>query len=146
MKSSTLVIVAIGVVIGLALTPVISNSVAQASADPTCAAGLNPVRSSTAVTISAPNAYGAGNGAIIAGNIVCLASGTAAVTGTPGPLTLGGRLSSLYAGTGTAKTTASPPGPFIAAGTIVGLVPLAYIFAILLFPVGMIGKRYLRSA
>ena len=149
MKSSTVVIVAIGVIIGLALTPVISNSVGRAAAPPTCAGTLTAVRATAGGTpaVAAPTSP-FNTIVLVTGNVYCESTTTA---GTPGaadswPLTAGGRLNSLYVGTPTSLTTAPQPGPLVAAGTIVGLIPLAYIFAILILPVGMIGKRYLRRA
>lgn len=141
MNSSKLIIVAIAVIIGLALTPVVAQQTGVLTADPGCATGSTPRRVTAAI--------GALSGSV-AGNVVCSTAAAsvtsgAGVTAPAFPSTPGGRFNALYAGTAANRTTVAPSGTFQGAGGIIELIPLVYIAGILFVPVGMLGKKMFKK-
>ena len=133
MNSTKFIIVAIAIVIGLALTPVVGQQTGVLTEEPGCAMGEPRRLTATQTTF-------------LNGQVVCSTSPvatTTSVTSPAYPTTPGGRFNSLYAGTASARTTTAPAGTLIGAGSIITLVPLIYIVGILLVPVGMLGKKFM---
>ena len=137
MNSTKFIIIAIALVIGLALTPVVASQTSILTDDPGCGTGMTPRRATAA---------GVGTAAGAIGNVFCAtrapsaSGGTVPASGDTLPSSSGGRFSSLYAGPATDRSTGTP-GTFVGAGSIIELVPLIYIVGILLVPVGMVGMK-----
>lgn len=134
-------------VIALALTPVVASSAGNLVAAPTCASGDGtPNRymasmGAAAVTVTAPssgtNIYN--NLAIARGNVFCDSGGSTniPVAADHAPITSGGQFNALYAGSGSDRTTEPTNGVLVSAGSLTILLPLAYVAAILMGPVGL---------
>ena len=137
MNSTKFIIVAIALVIGLALTPVVAQQTGVLTNEPGCPTGNTPKRAT---------AVGSGLAGVVVGNVFCDATGTTTVpaSGDSFPTTPGGRFNSLYAGPASDRTTAAPVGTLLGAGSIISLVPLIYIVGILLVPVAMLGKKFMK--
>lgn len=159
MKATNLIVVAIGVVIGLALSPIIASNVTTLTRAPDCSVG-DPQRIPSNAAVTAPagtsglyNGFTGTNNAW-RGVVVCSATSPlpSTINLTPGslapadiavPQNSGGTLSALYAGRGASPTTQSN-GALTAAGSVVDLIPILYIAGILIVPIGMLGFRYMR--
>ena len=140
--STQFIMIAISLVIGLTLVPVVGLQVEAVAADPTCPTGF-----SGTILRAGPGATGtlSTTGGLTytggPGVVYCDADGTAATgafaAGDRTVATAGGQFSRLYLGTTSNPRTSDTSGVLVSAGSLTRLIPLAFIAALIIAPIGL---------